>query len=590
MRIPILEMPRAQSRPVATPFSSVNHDTGLGELANAAGSVVGGMQQAKAQEARVVAHEQQLAEKARERASIVASTDAEAELERRSAHLLDDVKPEKLGYEAPPVSGYFQTRGADASRHGAKAQEWLEKQRREIEDKLATPEARAIFRQRSQGYLLQTRRRMQSHEATQVHEAEVATNAAAMDMGLRTLRSNYADDDLAQQVMNDRSGSLHGLARSPEEGAAAVVKWQAAAYGSRIDAALEADDWQTAERLYAKAQPILGDGGQMAAAISKKRVAVQSEATALEIVKTARRSDGRPDETAAFGAIEKLPEELRKEARARVKEYIVEADSAWKQQREDVEREAQAAWNANGRRFSKLPQKLQDRLNEISPEKYTELQAKSDALYDRWRRHKDDSAGERRAQARENEILLTRFQSLPKAEQQATDIDAWLAKQTEAADTLGVERLKKARRSATEKVQSGQAEDEEEFMRDARAAAVRTKSTTNKREAERYSALLRSDYDQFFAKNARAPTKVEAEAMIAERTATKTVPRKVLGFEVGEKEVPGWQAEESEPDGAVVAARKKIPTGKRVRNTKTGKTGIWDGKSPLPPGVEVIGE
>lgn len=554
MRIPILEAPRAQSRPISTPFSSVNHDTGLGQLAQGASQLVGGLQRAKAEEAHLIA-------KTRERASIVASTEAETELERRATHLNDAVEPESADYEAPPVVGFMQTRGADASRHGAKAHEWLEKQRRAIEEKLSTPEAKAIYRQRSEQYLLQVRRRMQGHESQQVHEAEVATNAAAMDMGLRTLRSNYADDTLAQQVMNDRSGSLHGLARSPEEGAAAVVKWQAAAYGARIDAALEADDWRTAERLYEKAQPILGDGGAMAAAITKKRVAVQSEATALEIVQTARRSDGRPDEAAAFGAVEKLPEELRKEARSRVKEYIVEADSAWKQQREDVEREAQAAWNANGRRFSRLPQKMKDRLNEISPEKYTELETKSDALYDRWRRHKDDDAGARRAQAQENEILLTRFQGLPKDEQKATDIDAWLAKQRESADTLGVEKLKKARQSAAEKVDSGQAESEEEFMRDARAAAVRTRAASGKQEAERFSARLRGDFDAFVAKNGRKPTKLEAEALIADRTATKKVPRKVFGIELGEKEVRGWEAEGAPPTAADVnAARKNIPT------------------------------
>lgn len=553
MRIPILEAPRAQSRPISTPYSSVNHDTGLGELAQGAAQFVGGLQRAKAEEA-------QLAAKAREQASIVASTDAQAEFERREAHLNSGVAPEKLGYEAPPVSGFLQTRGADASRHGAKAQEWLDKQRKDIEEKLATPEAKEIFRQRSQGFLLQARRRMQGHETAQFEEAKVASNAALMEIGLKRVRADYANDEMADEVFRDRSGSLHALARSPEEGYAKSMAWQSAVATARIDAALEADDWRTAERLYEKAQPILGDGGAMAAAITKKRVAVQSETTALEIVQTARRSDGRPDEAAAFGAVEKLPEELRKEARARVKEYIVEADSSWKQQREDVEREVQAAWNANGRRFSKLPQKMKDRLNEISPEKYTELESKSDALFDRWRRHKDDDAGARRAQAQENEILLTRFQALPKDEQKATDIDAWLAKQRESADTLGIEKLKKARQGAAEKVESGQAESEEEFMRDARAAAVRTRAASGKQEAERFSARLRGDFDAFVAKNGRKPTKLEAEALIADRTATKKVPRKVFGIELGEKEVRGWEAEGTPPTAADVnAARKNIP-------------------------------
>lgn len=36
------------------------------------------------------------------------------------------------------------------------------------------------------------------------------------------------------------------------------------------------------------------------------------------------------------------------------------------------------------------------------------------------------------------------------------------------------------------------------------------------------------------------------------------------------------------------AGPKAGPPAKRIRDTKTGRTGTWDGKSPLPPGVEVV--
>lgn len=534
MRIPIPDGPRVQSRPISTPYSSVNHDTGLKDLAQGAGQFVAGFERAKHEESV-------LAEKAREQASIVASNDAQAEFERREAHLNSAVKPEVVGYEAPPVEGYLQTRGADASRHGAKAQEWLEKQQKDIEEKLATPEAKAIFRKRSGDYLLQARRRMQGHETAQVEEAKVASNAALMDMGLRSVRANYADEDLATQIYRDRSGALHALARSPQEGFAQSMAWQAKVAEARVDAALDADDWQTAERIYEKHKDVIGDGGRMAKAINEKRSKATAERSAQVIVEQATDKTGRVDPDKVAEYIDELPENIRDEARTRAEHRMMRKEQAWKKETDAIGTAAFTAWNEANGDFSKIPDKLLQQLNERDPQLYAQLKDKSRALFDRWKKHKNDDAGARRAQAYENEVLLNRFQSMPKAEQQATDIDAWLAKQSEAPDKLGIEKLKKARQFATERVEKGNAEAEEAFMQDARAAGIANKAAKGKEEGGEYLADARREYDAFVTKHGREPTKAEAAAIIADLAVSKEIPRKILGFDAGKRALPGWR-------------------------------------------------
>lgn len=568
MRIPIPDLPRASTRAVGTPYSSLNHDTGLRNVAQGIHQLGAGGQQL-AQGIAV----------AQERAAVTDSTDKQTDYEKLEAWANAGVAPDAdfaKKYEPPPVAGYFNTKGKAASEHAAATQEWLEKQRLALKKSLPNVKAQELFDKRSDDYLQQVRRRMTTHETQQVRAAEVASAEASRSRKLKSLAYNYKDDGLAEQLINDHRGTVRALAISPEQGEAEDQQWQEDATKVRISAALEANDWQAAEVLYTKAGSLLaGDSKGIADAIRKKRIGVQSETYALDIVKSARGKDGRPDEAAVYAAIEKLPEELRKETRGIAREYVIEADGAWKAEKEEVEREAQAAFNEAGGRFSKIPQALRDRLNQLSPTRYTELEDKARSRYDRWRKHRDDDAGARREQGKINKAALERFDTLDPRERAEMDVDTFLANNPDlAVDKWTRTTLQKEQAKARRTVESGEAEGEEAFMRDARAMAVgRVKG---KAEADQFLAKARRDYDNWRIDNKKAPNREQVQQILGGVVLDVEVPRKLGPVTLGTKKVPAWQAGDA------------APKPKRIRDPKTGRTGRWDGVSPLPPGVEVI--
>lgn len=552
LRITIPEGPSVSSRPVSTPYQSLNHDTGLRNVAQGVQQLGAGLQDAS-----------RGFEIAKERADVVATNEAQLEFERREAWGNSGLRPEKADYDAPPVEGYFTTQGMAASEHGAKSQEWLGKQRADIEKSLKSDSQKALFRKRSDDYLLQVQRRMQTHESQQVRVAEVATAQASRELKLQSLAYNYADDGLAETMINDQRGTIHALALSPQHGNAEDAQWRTDAVKARIGAALHANDWKTAERLYTGAEPLLAGSG-IGDAIRKKRIDVQSEELAQGLVEGNRdERTGRVKDANATRAVDTVPEELREEVRQRVEHRVMVADKLWKAETDAIGTKAFSYWNEANGNFAKIPDELKTQLNARDPELYARLKDKSRALNDRWRKNKHDDAAERRAQSQDNAILANRFAALPLEEQKATDVGAWVARQPDAltADKLGVSALELAKANAGKKVEKGQAESEEDFMRDARAAAVSTKSVSGKREAEEYAAKARGEFDKFVAKNGRPPSKAEAEQLIAAQTSVRKVPRTLFGLSIGEKDVPGWKAGAEAPTAAAVgAARKAIPT------------------------------
>lgn len=526
MQIPTLDGSRVSSRPISTPYSSLNQDTGLHNLAKGVEQLGQGLEIADDRMAKE-------AEKARQRAAVTESNAGIAQFQRDNTVGLegDTSDPMKTGEYVPgeygidldlakepdaaPIKGFLNTRGMNAAKHSADLQTYLVKRRQQIEDGLKSPEAKELFRHRSEGILEGSRGRIEGHVSHQRREAEVSSNKALIAINLRELQSeaNYANDDFADRATRDVAGSLHALATTPEEGAASVLAWNAQVATTRIDAALRNEDWQTAERLLEHAKPILGDDAKR---LEKDLHGLKTDRAAdhhaRAIVEKSLTDDGRVDLGTALDRLNALGLEpsLRKEARSRLLEYAGDREDAAKVTADRVSKSAYAAYNEGGWRG--IPSQLKGDLNKRNPALYHQLQNETER---RSRARNEDSAAARREQREIDQIAKTDFLALPVAEQAKTDLGVFLAGR--GVSPVGSGTLKVLHRQANDSVTKGQAQGETEFLHEARAKGAGVLGT-GKRGVEagkNYQAEATLAYRRFVEANEREPNATEAAELIA---------------------------------------------------------------------------
>jgi hypothetical protein len=224
MKVPTLDSPQVRDRPVSTPYSNQNFDTGLRDVAQGvrqlgAGvdSAVGAYQHAKA------------------KADSIAITEAEAELQSRWTTRM-------VGGDNKP--GFLSTKGVTAAEQSGGLYEQMQKDRREIAEKLSDNGQKKHFLSRSGSLFTDARRRAETHISNQREAAAEAALKARTASAMDEVANNYADEETVAQQLSMLKAPIRALQLSPEDGAAKEATLEKEVAKIRLNQFLAANDWK----------------------------------------------------------------------------------------------------------------------------------------------------------------------------------------------------------------------------------------------------------------------------------------------------------------------------------------------------------
>lgn len=342
-RVPLIEAPRVASKPVATPFSNANHDTGLGELAqgmNAFGRGLQAVEQAKARqdayrsEAKKRADEMLANERAEKYAVAYNSMMYGAPDAMRKAEYVPGQWGLNAGSDTKEVAtphGFKATKGRAALESSPQMLERLEQLREELAEDL-DDDQKALFRQRTSSLYVEGRRQIEVHTSEQIREAEIAAQKGLLTTGLQGIAADYADEDAVAAHFDTMQQALRSSSMSDEEANGKVAELQATVAKVRLEQFLSARDWKGASAVLEKSKAVIGpDGAKYQKDIAALKEDQDAEETAMRIVEFARDPEnGRVDEAKAQTMLEQFPAgPARDEARKRLQPYLVQENRAW---------------------------------------------------------------------------------------------------------------------------------------------------------------------------------------------------------------------------------------------------------------------
>lgn len=601
-RIPVIDAPSVNARPVGTNYSNLNHDTGSEALSRGLASIdEANARVAKAREA------------AKQRADVTQVTEAEAALTRdANAAMHGDADAAKRGASIPGLwgvdatdgkktvampNGYMALRGKAAMEASTQTLEFLEKRRAEIEASLINPEQKQLFRLRSGGLVETARKQVNHHFAAQQRVAEEAATQARAAEAMRGIAFNYDNDEVAEKHAVSVEGPIRALASTPEEGEMKVAAFRAAAVKARLDQYLANNRIAEAEQLYEREKGRLGtDADEYAKKFGPLKVAGNAEHIAEGLINhpKLRMENGRFNMNEALKQIDAhIPAdnvELRDEAKRRLRDRVLFDDKKWDEDTKEISRQAFGSYNTGGWRG--IPETLKQDLNRRDPSLYNRLKEDSEQRYRRWKAEKDGDTAARQRQKEMDRLALLQFMQLPAEERAKADVqELYLGRNV---SEVGLAAIGVKKREAQTSVEKGMAAAEGEFIREASASA----GTSLRGDAlKTYEAEARIAYNDHIRRTGKEPTLEEGKRIIQELLLRKpTRPRfgeSVLGKgEESEFQRRARERREAQKSGAAEPAAKvappATPAGKKVRHKATGRVGTWDGVSPLPDGFEVI--
>lgn len=402
-----------------------------------------------------------------------------------------DAAEEAFNDEPNELPGYFNLKGDDAFKAGPETFEAIEKKRQSIADSMGDEEARELFLKRTAGDLDGDRSEIESYRGKQRQVADLATLEARKEAALEAVSAN--PNNLSEV---DRQGAaleqpIRRLGLSDVDREARVKEWQAQLVTAQVSGQLSRGDWQSAETvLQNKGEQLpIATREKLSAAVEKHKLAGEAEGLAGRIVAVSSNERGELNQAAALRELNQLPLEQQKRVRPVLEQRMKEQEQAYAADTKRVSTSSFTLYNRMGSRF--FATELADELNERNPELFNRLENDARAETERLRRHRRDTAEDRRAQAAANTIARNLFLAMPMSEQSQSDVDQFLVGRGVDEQTRTAIMVDKRR--AADVVQKGQAVPLAQFVDDAVANASSFLAPASSSKEDRFAAKEAED-------------------------------------------------------------------------------------------------
>lgn len=507
-RVPVLDAPQVQARPLPTP--AVREGVGAGAGEQLAGEA---LQQVGADTTRLGNQLAALDREARQKANAVAEANASTEFEKSiNAELYDREK------------GVLLTQGQAAAQASMGVYERLEKRRQELLSKgLFNDDQRRAFDMRSRTAMAGVQRTVEDHVGKQLHVARVASANALAEESLTAVTNAYADDRTFAEKSAAVEPSLRALALSPEDGEAKVLQWRAAAAKARINQALALQDGQTAQALLSRTKDVLGPHApQLQHDVTVLLGAQEADRTRQDIL--GRNTDPRTGYVDGQAALQEA--------------YALPAEKPWKkdlisQIESDISRNTQLAKQEAAEVFDKALVVMQES-NSLSSPAMAEyrawltspLHAKAgggeywNKLKEQYatdnRAERSTRAQEKQAQKEADKLALEQYMSLPLEDRSQLGVTDAFAGQ--GVSRLGLATITAQQRKDKDAYAKGLAPGERDFNAMVDSASTRTKylngnDPNSKENRVSFKAHMQDWYASFPAD--KKPTREEVRKEIA---------------------------------------------------------------------------
>jgi hypothetical protein len=465
--------------------------------------------------------------KAQEQQDMLAAQDAETQFNAARTEVL---------YNRD--TGVLNQRGSNAVSASAPAEAALEERRQKIaEERLKSDRAKQVYLARTGGAMVDVRRQVESHVATEVERAADDSMKLTQKTSLDYLANSYADRPARERAMAEVEGPLRvmaqrrGLDQKTADGM--VGEWRGMAAKSMIQAALSKNDVSNAQALFAEYGPTLGAD---AATIRKTLQSATDDATAeravMGLTQAARDPEtGRLDESKALAGLDLQPESpLKDEMRKRLKERIADGDKAWDATVDNHFKAALSPYVDKG--LAAIPPTEKEWLIKNAPDKWKRI---LDDVDRKDHERKMEGAEARRIQEERNREAERVLMGMPPGVRAELDLDTYFGGM--GLDRMGMAQLQVRKQAAKQ----GEAVGEAAFLDQGRKAAGMAPWFKNKTERANYEASLAIAFGDFYAKKKEAPSREEAQAIIAEQLADQITPHWY-----GDSTEPAYRAKQRE--------------------------------------------
>lgn len=587
MKVPVLRGPRTETRALDTRTPSVDRSLGLDALGQGLQGAAKGFDHVAAVQA-----------KAKQEARAYRADD----LDLRAGRIVNEEMHSK-------ERGFLNQLGENALDNGP-VMDRIRARLKELEDGESDEEVKRSFRLRRQAREDQalTASERHSHRERLTVYGKVAEGQAALALetaGQATTREEI--DSAVSKALVDPEGKPGPFRRwlteqgFPLEKVEAEEKaLRAKAYGTALTSRLGVEDGAGARALFEQVRGELP--ADVAADFERRIVATEDRALAervtAEAVAAAKHPiSGRVDEKAARKALDAVPETKRKQVAERLEAQINVEDDNWKATVRGHYDGALTAYLKGGRLLNAIPGTTRDWLEEHAPEAWEKL----------WDNHQQSLARQRAGRGEGGATPAQRSAYLKMQLEMANKRDEytrmseeefrerWWNLLSESDFRAGGSALAGIQKHDRDAEAKGYLADDTEIRttavaRAAEAGVAKKEDLAEfKRDIEGWLAEWRS------ANGEKKPPRAEVDAAIARHLIKKKVKRpwyqrdeEKFSFQVKPGEKTYTEDAEAPPPSATTAPVQPAGGKKRVRDPKTGRTGTWDGKSPLPPGVEVI--
>lgn len=312
MKVPIPELPKAQTRPVGASYDQSNYKSPLNDLAKGFQTLGAGVERMEAQVARAT-------EKA----------DAVSVAESLTAYQHEDntLTPK-----------YFALEGKTAVEQSESVLTDLETRRTKIRDSLTNDRQKALFDEKSRAYWETTRGKVEAHVAGQRKVAEKTAAKGLADETVAWLQANpNATDEETSVRLGQVQSLILALEEDPKAAQAASHAWYAEAQVKRLEAlvagAEKTGDWNGAKAVLAREEPHLDPkkAADFRRIIDEGGGGSTADTAALNAIRVAANEEGKVDRALAekgLATLESNPTLYRKAAQA-LDFHLGRAEKAW---------------------------------------------------------------------------------------------------------------------------------------------------------------------------------------------------------------------------------------------------------------------
>lgn len=542
MKVPTLEAPKINNRPIGAEYSNLDYRSGVEDIAKGIGDF------GQSADKILERHDKALAE-----ADTTQASTGLGELQRDGNSAL-------LGESSPlgQTPGFLSLRGEEAVKNSAPTLEKLQKLRDKIsEERMQNPRQRRLFDRDSQKIFEGFRSKVEGHTSTEFQAARKSEAVARLQESMRSVGVDPFDEKEIARQETLLTGPIHANSDSEEQANAALNKWRGDVAKLQLDTLDRLNDWKGAQELYEKKKGLLGaDAPKYLAAIGKMRNEVEAEQKKDAIISMSRDFDtGFVSSSAAEDALTKLEDgPLKDEVRKRLEHQLIVEDGRKKEVITEARRHARAQYNVGG--LSSVPRTERDHLNQLDPDYFGRMEDDADIRYRRHKAEKTGDAAFRREQARINKLALQHFLAKPPEERASLNVDDEYMGQ--GVDDVGLGDIKVKQRQAKDSVDKTFHVGETEFWQTVKAKSKGVLKTDDQMTAQ--EGYTRDWYQRYRREHdGKEPTRQEmldfAEQSVAEEVTAEPWYRR------DKREYPAerWQRQQKD---RTVPAPTSAPAGK----------------------------